>query len=366
MHLTDMEVANNKAPVETSWIESNMTPGMEQLLELEKQYDTLNNLHDQAYRVRDKNALNVTVEAFAGLPYGHQVSFENHQGTITQKNHLSHCIHSQVGQIGLKYNSALENYVEDIKEDFTEKLKAYQKALTKLGTTDADIESPSNKTVAVNHAKIFEMFHVKDVFSGNRPLEIIRKEDTNIARLVTMVGTAVSRIKKDLNDLDKEGKLDRKAKDLPNVERMFLMFNRRAAVIDGQFDYNDNKTKGPKKVYNWKQTAIIIIGSLFMGPAGETLGKLQKPKDSTAKVENKLSDIHRFIRYTEGFQDNIDDLSGHIDELIKLFTKAGEHNQSALNRRAAPVMELAEFIVKHVTDITNGTDRLFSRLVRKN
>lgn len=365
MHFTDMDVANNRVPVETQWEEFELTPGMEQLLELEKQYNAFNTVYEQAYKVRDKNALSIAVEAFKGIS-GQRVSFENYQGTMVQKNHLSSIINDQLGQIDLKYHAALENYVQDIRDDFGDKIKAYDKVLTKLKTTDADIESPNSKKVTVNHSKIFEMFHVKDSFRGDKVLETIRKEDTNIARLVTMIGTAVSRIKKDVSDLGKDGTLDRKAQDLPNVERMFLMFNRRAEVGDGQFDYKDNKTKGPKKVYNWKQNAIIVIGILLMGPLGYQLGRLQDPKDSTAKVDNKLSEVHRFIRYVEGFQDNIDDLSGHIDELVKLFDKVGENNQSALNRRAAPVMELAEFIVKHVTDITRGTDTLFSRLVRKN
>lgn len=365
MHFTDMDIANERIPVETKWEESTLNTGLEAILELEKQYDTLTTQRDQALRVRDKNALNVAVEAYNATSL-HRVSLENYSGTITQKNHLASVINIQIQQVDLKLWAALENYVEDIKEDFAEKLKAYDKVLTKLETTDADIEDPKSKNVTVNHSKIFEMFHVKDVFHGKDALTTIRKEDTNIARLVTMVGTAISRIKKDINDLGKDGKLDRKAQDLPKLDRIYLMFNRRGEITEGQFEYKDNKTKGPKKIFNWKQNVLLLIGALAMGPLGYEIARKQTPKDSTAKVDNNLGDVHRFIRYVEGFQDNIDDLSAHIDELVKLFSKVDEQNQSALNRRAAPVMELAEFIVKHVTDITRGTDTLFSRLVRKN
>lgn len=366
MHLTDMDIANKRIPVETKWVESTLNTGLENILELEKQYDALITQRDQAMRVRDKDALKTALESYRGMS-GHNVSMENFQGTMTQKNHLASVITQQLQQVDLKLWASLENYVQDIKEDFGDKLKAYEKIRTKLETTDADIESPNKKTVTVNHTKIYEMFHVKDVFKGEEAAATIRKEDTNIARLVTMVGTAVSRIKKDISDLGKDGKLERKAQDLPKVDRLFLMFNRRAEVVDGQFEFEAKKTRGPKKYFTWKQNAIIILGTLIFRDLGASIAtNFQTPKGNTAKVDVSLAEVHKFIRYVEGFQDNIDDLSAHIDDLVKLFSKVDEQNHSALNRRAAPIMELAEFIVKHVTDITRGTDTLFSRLVRKN
>lgn len=362
--LTDMDIANPELiPVESEWVESELNTGLESVKELEQRLDYLSDLSKRAYNTRDK----VSLEALQRLPEVASISLEGHIGTITKKNTIVLGLAPKVKEAEDALTVALENYVLDIQEDYGEKLKAYEKIRTKLGTTDADIENPKSKNVQVNHTRIFEMFHVKDAFKGKEALETIRKEDTNVARLITMVGTAVSRIKKDVNDLGKDGKLDRKTQDLPKVDRMFLMFNRRGEVIDGQFDYKDNKTKGPRKSYTWKQHAIIFLGAMFFGHAGaNAAATFQTKKDSEAKVDVSLAEVHRFIRYVEGFEDNIDDLSQHIDELIKLFSKVSEENQSALNRRAAPIMELAEFIVKHVTDITRGTDTLFSRLVRKN
>lgn len=361
--ITDMDIANPELiPIESEWVESELNTGLEAVKELEQRMEHLASLSAQAYKARDK----VSLEAVQSQPEASSISLEGYVGTITRKNALTIELNKKHLDAVDAYNLGLENYVKDIEEDFGEKLQAYEKIHTKLRTTDADIETPKNKNVQVNHTRVFEMFHIKDVFQGDKALETIRKEDTNVARLITMVGTAVGRIRKDINDLGKDDKLDRKAQDLPKVDRMFLMFNRRGEVVDGQFDYKDNKTKGPKKSYTWKQNIVIVLGGIFLGNLGVSLGYLQTPKGNNAKVDVKLAEVHRFIRYVEGFEDNIDDLTQHIDELIKLFPKVSEENQSALNRRAAPIMELAEFIVKHVTDITRGTDTLFSRLVRKN
>lgn len=366
MQPTDMDLANT-VPEETNWEESNLTPGLEQLLEQERHCNKLEDLVSKSVGVRDKASLEALQENYKGIPNVAKVSLEQHVGTITKKQALTKAIQDQYTEASLLLAKGLEDYVGDIKEDFGEKLKSYQKITTKLSTTDANLESTDKKTIGVNHTRVYEMFHVKEQFQGKELLATIRKESVNMDRLTTMVGTAVSRVKKDINDLGKEDTLSRKAQDLPKVDRMFLMFNRRAAILDGQLEYKDLTAKSPKKFNTWKQDTVIFISAIFFGPAGYNAAKhFTTPKGNTAKVENKLGDIHRFIKYVEGMEDTIDDLSGHIDELVKLFTKVDESNHSALNRRAAPIMELAEFIVKHVTDITRGTDTLFSRLVRKN
>lgn len=362
--ITDMDIANpENIPEETEWVESETNTGLEGVITLEKRYERLEELVGKAYHARDKTSLT----AIRKEPEVRAISLEGYIGTITQKNVLATELSKRTEVAKSEYTAALEDYVSDIEEDFGDKLKAYEKVHTKLRTTDADIEVPEKKNVQVNHTRVFEMFHVKETFQGKEALNTIRKEDTNIARLVTMVGTGVARIKKDINDLGRDGKLDRKGKDLPDLPRMFLMFNRRAEVKDGQYEHTDKATKKPKKSFNWKQHVVVAIGAFFFGHIGAQAAKdFQTKRENEAKVDTNLADIHRFIRYVEGFEDSIDDLTQHVDELIKLFSKIDESNKSALNRRAAPVLELAEFIVKHVTDITRGTDTLFSRLVRKN
>lgn len=360
---TDMDLANPGSPLETDWEESTLNVTLEKMIHLEQRSEHLKTLINKAYATRDKTSL-TALQRDVDVS---SISLEGHCGTITQKNIITEQLRIKHTVVEKELNIGLEDYVTDIQEDIGEKLKAYDKILTKLKTTDADIESPDNKNVNINHTRVYEMFHVKEQFQGEKPLEAIRKEDTNLQRLVTMVGTGVARIKRDVDDLGIDGKLDRKAQDLPKVDRLFLMFNRRAAIVDGQLEHKDIKTAGPKKYLNWKQNTIVVLGAIFLGRYGAHLAKtMQKPKGNSAKVENKLNEVHRFIRYVEGMEDIIDDLSKHVDELVKLFSKVGESNKSALNRRAAPVMELAEFIVKHTTDITRGTDTLFSRLVRKN
>lgn len=360
---TDMDLANPTSPLETDWEESTLNVALEKMIHLEQRSEHLKALINKVYGTRDKTSL-TALQRDADVS---SISLEGHCGTITQKNVITAQLRIKHESVEKELNIGLEDYVTDIKEDISDKLKAYDKILTKLKTTDADIESPDNKNVQINHTRVYEMFHVKEQFQGAKPLDAVRKEDTNLQRLVTMLGTGVARIKRDIDDLGVNGKLERKAQDLPKVDRLFLMFNRRAAIVDGQLEYKDIKTAAPKKFMNWKQNVIIALGAIFLGQFGGQMARaLQTAKGNSAKVENKLGDVHRFIRYVEGMEDIIDDLSKHVDELVKLFSKVDESNKSALNRRAAPVMELAEFVVKHVTDITRGTDTLFSRLVRKN
>lgn len=360
--ITDMSLANDPPAEENDWEESTLNVTLEGLLDLETRTAHLKELIDKTAVTRDKFSL----EALMTDKEISTISLEGHVGTITRKNVITKELKVVHEALTEELQTGLEDYVSDIREDISDGIKSYDKVLTKLKTTDADIESPDKKTVSVNHTQVYAMFHVKEEFKGEKSLETIRKEDVNIQRMITVFGTAVSRIKRDVMDLGKDGKLERNAKDLPNIERLFLMFNRRISILEGQLDHKDIKVGMPKKFMNWKQNLIIVLGAVLMGPFGRSAARsFQNPKGNSAKVENKLSDIHRFIRYVEGMEDNIDDLCKHVDELVSLFSKVDESNKSALNRRAAPLMELAEFIIKHVTDITRGTDRLFSRLVRK-
>lgn len=360
--ITDMDLANPELiPLETDWVESELNTGLEAIRALDLKIKHLSTLTSQAYKARDK----VSLEAIQKHPEVSTISLEGLVGTITRKNALTVELNKQHQALTDTFELGIEGYLEDIKEDYAEKIKAYGKILIKLEHTDAEIEPPVNKNVTVNHTRVYDMFHVKETFMGNKPLEVIRREDVYLERLTTMVGTAVNRIKKDIKELGKDDKLSRAADDLPKLERMFLMFNRRLAVLDGHMDYKDFKTSAPKKYMNWKQNAIIILSGVLLRGAGNVAKSFMTPAGNSAKIDNKLSDVHQFVNHVEGMRDIIDDLSKHVKELTDLFAKVTEENKSALNRRAAPVMELAEFIVKHVTDLTRGTDMLFSRLVRK-
>lgn len=61
----------------------------------------------------------------------------------------------------------------------------------------------------------------------------------------------------------------------------------------------------------------------------------------------------------------VDDLAGHVQDLVDLFKEVNDPQESALNRRVVPVMELANFIMKQIVDLTKDTDNLFTRLIQK-
>ncbi len=379
--LTDMDVANVTVSVEanTGDLESELqfdtlpdgSPA-DALIEVERTQAALSELADRADTVREQSALEAYQWAYKALTGINQVvdnkaiSLEGFTGTITRKNELAKAIRAEVSKLDVELNAALETYASDIKDDFSEIIKQYDQLNRKLRATDSEIENEVKTKIEINHTRIFEMFMVKDVFKGEDPIAAIRAETTNLERLVSRVGTGVDRITKDVGKLGDDDKLERSGRDLPDQQSMYLMFNRRVKIDGGQFEPDQRKTRNPRKSYSWLQHAAMIFGAIIFREAGYNLVKnFQTKKDSEAKVTNNLGEIHKFIRAVEALEDVVDDLSSHVQDLVDLFKKVNESQESALNRRIVPVMELAMFVMKQVCDITKGTDTLFTKIVRK-
>lgn len=376
--LTDMDVVNmsttdvpidNEPQFETLPETSIATP----IIEMEKTQTALIELADRVDTVRDQPSLEAyqwSYQALTGINNvveTKSISLEGFTGTVTRKHALAKAIRNEVTKLDTELNLALESYADDIKEDFGSIIKEYEQLNRKLRATDSDIENTVSTKIDINHTRVFDMFMVKDVFKGKEPIQVIRAETTNLERLVARVATGIARITKDIESLEKDTKLDRSSRDLPEQNNVHLMFNRTVKIEQGQFESDQRKTRLPKKSYSWGQHFWIIFGAVMFKRLGYQLAKLVngEKKDSEAKVTNSLGDVHKFIRAVEGLEDIVDELSGHVQTLTTLFTKVDETNESALNRRIVPLMELSMFIMKQVCDITNGTDKLFTKIVRK-
>jgi hypothetical protein len=377
--LTDMDVKNTpQVTMEDTESDWTSLPDDEAALEIydtERAYKALQELAKRVDTVRDQSSLEAYHWGYQALTGNSEViehkavSLESFGvGTLTKKTGLAKAIRAEADRLATKLSVSIENYARDIKEDFLMVCKTYDAAHRKLKATDADIEETNSKKIDVNHTRIFDMFMVKDVFKGKEPITCIRQESQHLERLVAIVGKGVERLAKDVHGLTDEDKLERSARDLPDTAtQLQLMFNRKAKVNDGQFDNEARKTRAPKKTHSWGQHFWIAFGGIMFGRLGYELSKSinSNKKDSEAKVTNSLTDIHKFIRHVEGMDEIVDDLAGHVQDLIELFKKVTEDQESALNRRSVPIIELANFIMKQIIDITKGTDTLFTRLVRK-
>ena len=370
--ITDMDIANPE--VEEDWVSVPDDVEATQIFETEKIHTALTELANRVDSVRDQPTLEayqqryqslVGVSGVVALPTITLEAFIG--GTLTKKTSLAKAIRAEAERVGQQLTVALESYASDIKEDFAELVKTYDQANRKLRATDADIEEVTTKKVEVNHQRLFDMFMIKDVFKGGEPLPTIRTETQHLERLTQLVGRAVERIGKDVGMLDQDDKLERNGRDLPDQNSLQLMFNRKAKTSGGQFETDTRKARGPKKSHSWGQHFWIAFGAIMFGSLGHSIAKAvnHNKRDTEAKVSNNLTEIHKFIRHVEGLDEIVDDLAGHVQDLVDLFKQVNEHQESALNRRVVPVMELANFIMKQIVDITKGTDTLFTRLVRK-
>lgn len=376
--LTDMDVAQQKRRPSIEEHEETFDTLPEDskatgIISAERTQEALTELASRVDTVRDQSALEAYQWAYTTL-VGHSpvvdtkaISLEGFSGTVTRKSELAKAIRKQVTKIDTELNIALESYASDIKEDFGEAVKEYDQLNRKLRATDADIGNEASKKVDINHTRIFEMFMVKDTFKGGEPLTAIRTETTNLERLVARVATGVDRIRKDVDKLDDDDKLERSGRDLPEQQSVQLMFNRKVKIEQGQFDSDQRKTRLPRKSHSWSQIGWIVFGQLAFGNAGGNLAKAinSNKENSEAKVTNNLGEVHKYIRAVEALDEVVDDLEGHVQDLVDLFKRVNETQESSLNRRIVPVMELAMFIMKQIIDITKGTDKLFTKIVRK-
>lgn len=370
--ITDMDIANPE--VTEDWVSVPDDEAAPEIFETEKIHTALTDLAKDVDTVRDQVTLEayqkryqslVGVSEVVTLPTITLESFVG--GALTKKTLLAKAIRAEADRVGVQLEAALESYASDIKEDFGEMVKTFDQANRKLRATDADIENVDSKKIEVNHQRIFDMFMVKDVFKGKEPLPTIRTETQHLERLTQLVGRAVERISKDVGMLDQDDKLERNGRDLPDQNSLQLMFNRKAKTSGGQFETDARKVRGPRKSHSWGQHFWIAFGAIMFGSLGHSIAKAinSDKKDTEAKVSNNLTEIHKFIRHVEGLDEVVDDLAGHVQDLVDLFKQVNERQESALNRRVVPVMELANFIMKQIVDITKGTDTLFTRLVRK-
>lgn len=379
--ITDMDIKNSPKTLtlehyDQDWVS---IPDNEIALEIyaaEKACKALTDLAVRVDAVRDQPSLEAYQWSYQALTGGYgytdckRISLESFTGgTISKKTGLAQSIRQEAAQLNIKLEASLEAYARDIKEDMLELVKTYDGIHRKLKATDSDIEQTSTNKIEVNHTRIFEMFMVNEVFKGKEPIQAIRTEIQNLERLVAIVGKGIQRITKDVNTLTSESKLERTSRDLPDTQSiMNMFFNRRAKVTDGQFEDSARKVRKPKRSHTWGQHFWIAFGAIVFGQLGHTIASTinSEKKDSEAKVSNSLIDIHKYIRHVEGMDEIVDDLSGHVHDLMELFKKVSDEQESALNRRTVPIMELVTFIMKQIIDITNGTDKLFTRLVRKN
>lgn len=375
--LSDMDAAQPKVvameehepPFETLPEESRG----QDIISTERIQNSLRELARRVDGVRDQATLEAYQWSYQALVGATQavetksISLEGFTGTITRKSELSKAIRSEITKLDNDLAIALETYAQDIKEDFGDLVKKYDALNRKIRATDADLETEVKKNIEVNHTRVFDMFMVKDVFKGKEPLEAIRAETNNLDKLVQRVARGVERIASDIAKLDADTKLERSGRDLPEQNTINLMFNRKVKIEQGQFETDTRKTRGPRKSHSWGQIGWIVLGTVIFRSAGGELAKVLvgDKKDSEAKVTNSLGEIHKYIRAVEGLDDIVDDLSGHVQDLVDLFKKVDAAHESALNRRVVPVMELATFIMKQIIDITEGTDKLFTKIVRK-
>lgn len=375
--LTDMDIRNpSLESIDTSedWVSLPENDAAEEILEVERTHTALTELADRVDTVRDQGSLEAYQWAFKALagmtPVTERknISLEGFSGTITKKSALSQAIRNEAAKLKTKLNVALESYAKDVREDHADSLHTYEQALRKLKATDTGIDKVPKGNVEVNHTRVFEMFMVKDQFRGKEPLAAIKDETSRLERLVSTVGRAVQRLSSDVGKLGEDDKLERTSRDLPDTNAaIYLMFNRKVTIKEGQFDNETKKSRGPRKSYSWGQLGWIFLGGMIFQQAGSTLAKafIGEKKDTEAKVSNSLTEIHKYIRAVEALDELIEDLTGHVEELVKLFDQVSEEQESALNRRIVPIMELVGFIMKQAVDITKGTDSLFTKLVRK-
>lgn len=375
--ITDMDVKNKPEMVsmESDWVSLPDDTAALEIYATERTHKSLLDLAKRVDTVRDQPSLEAyqwgyqALTGMTDLVDRKSISLESFSGgTISKKTGLAQAIRAEAASLAERLEISIENYARDIKEDFLMIAKTYDGAHRKLKATDADIEETKNTKIDVNHTRIFDMFMVKDVFKGKEPIQCIRQETQHLERLVQIVGRGVERLSKEVRELGEEDKLERNGRDLPDTSAsMYLMFNRKAKVKDGQFENDAKKTRLPKKTHSWGQHFWIAFGAIMFGRLGYELSKAinSDKKDSEAKVTNSLTDIHKFIRHVEGMDEIVDELAGHVQDLIELFKKVNETQESALNRRTVPIIELANFIMKQIIDITKGTDTLFTRLVRK-
>lgn len=277
----------------------------------------------------------------AGTPCS--VALEDFAATKGGVRKFAKTIRTHVELIRSCTSIALEDYIEKAEESVGSSLSDLQQVMKKLESVKADLDVPEGR-VEVNHKSVWKLMHLDGKIIDMRNFGLEVKGIRELAELIT----------KGKDKIVRAGEGDKNDKALDGNHTVKLMNNLTVTVKDGRVRFDHKDVGAPSKewtgadffwifVFNWFGLAYRII----KGGSGD---ERTKKEECVKKVHGAIDELKKLGPVVAG-----------IDKDIKTI-KAAVDKDDSLRSYAAPVLELADELSKHITSVSYGMMRVFAQL----
>lgn len=312
-----------------------------------------------------------------GLPRTEGVALENFKATKGGKRNLAKEIRAHATMIRGCANVALEDFTDSIDSSIGETVASYKQAYSELAQLKGEV-SPSEKPIAVNNKKLYEMWYM-----DGKVLEAkgFSKEMQGVEALADLIGggadTVVKAMSKTENDKNRElakdvlntvlGKGD--APVIPKHGPIHLMFNTTVKFEGGRGKFEKKAVPAPKHAkgeWTGGDWGWILAWGLLLNPiAGVGAYAYRKGMGGSGKGHERTatdSELNGFIEDVKRMGPIVERIQRDIADLSKAIATAPTEVQAAYKRASAPVIELASKTIDHIAEVTYGAKVLMEKL----
>lgn len=312
-----------------------------------------------------------------GLPRTEGVSLESFGSTKGGKRKLAKAIREHATMIRGCAVAALEDFTDSIDESIGETVANYKQAFSELSQLKGDV-SPSEKPIAVNNKKLYEMWYMNGSVLEAKDFG---KELRAVEQLADLISTAADTVVKGMSKTEGDKNRDM-AKDvlggvfgkgettaIPKHSAIQLMFNTTVTFDGGRARFEKNAVPAPKHGKgDWTggDWAWIWAWGLLVNPlAGVGAYAYRKGVGGSGKGHEREatdSELNNFIEDVKRMGPIVSRIQRDVADLTKAIQAAAGEQQAAYKRGAAPVVEMASKTIDHIANVTYGAKTLMEKL----
>jgi len=284
------------------------------------------------------------MSTLGGWPHSH--SMEDFKPTKGGVRKFSRAIREHADHIRSTAVGSLEGYADRVDESVGTMMSNYKQALGKLNAIKSNLHNEKDKIVLVNQKEAWKLFHMRNELMDMSEFDM---EIKGIKELEALIAEGMGKVRKMA-----ENGADGKA--LSKFLNILLMNNTTVKVKDGRAYFEEIDVDAPMK--EWTSTdwpihlAYALVNKEYRGGKGDELTVIPESTKTFGEVIEKV----------KGLGPVMAKLDKDVDELTKFIKGLPDDKRSNIEKAASPVLELAANTIKHVTEVTYGIMKMFSRM----
>ena len=296
----------------------------------------------------------------ANLPLPKRFSLEDY----CDRNGLDMVIDRHVQHLRSGITFALEAYIGG----FAKRADGY---VTTFNKVNKDLESRvgklnSRKRIAKSNSKsLYTILTIQnDIITSP---DVAGDEYSLLSEVIDDVEQVTARLIKEIEsgELSKSNNL--KYKKLFLLNNTTFTINSEGAksdtsVLDIPDKYNFMHKVNIERTLGWLAiiSSVFKIGLMVKGMASGGGGGRTKTKVSDYMSKDDKRMLQSFLEDVVGFKDLVNRLDDNLDDLARALDECDVDIRTEANRQASAIVEASTVILKHLTEVTHGLDKIIS------